>query len=60
MLGLSARKAQTLTEEKKKVLIVVDAVNELEGAAALSLGWLPVVGYSRHDIREAPIRKTRT
>ena len=23
------------------MLIVVDAVNELEGAAALSLGWLP-------------------
>ena len=36
--GLLEKRLQVLQEEKKKVLIVVDAVNELEGAAALSLG----------------------
>ena len=31
----------SIQEEKKKVLIVVDAVNELEGPPLCGLGWLP-------------------
>ena len=38
--GLLERRLRDLSDTKR-VLLVVDAVNELEGDAALSLGWLP-------------------
>jgi len=43
VLGLSGLLERRLSDlsDTKRVLLVVDAVNELEGAAALSLGWLP-------------------